>query len=195
MTNQQQIQEWVDRSRQNDTVAFAYLVSEFQFMVFRLAFRLLCDEEEARDMVQETFVKIWMSIDKYDGSCRFSTWVYKITCNTCYDRLRALQRSPAAHFSNIGSAEYDVISANQTIHSAENIEEILTNQELKNLILRFADQLSPKQKLVFTLRDIEGLDVSEVVAITGMSAEKVKHNLYQARKQIKNKIHQIEPDL
>lgn len=81
------------------------------------------------------------------------------------------------------------------IGSGENIEEVLTNRELKDLILRFTRQLSPRQKLVFTLRDIEGLEVSEVVAITGMSAEKVKHNLYQARKQIRNRIHQIEPDL
>lgn len=78
MMNQEQIQELVDRSKRNDTIAFAQLVSEFQAMVFRLAFRLLCDEDEAKDMVQDVFVKIWISIDKYDGSCRFSTWMYKI---------------------------------------------------------------------------------------------------------------------
>lgn len=188
MMNQEQIQELVDRSKLNDTIAFAQLVLEFQIMVFRLAFRLLCDEDETRDMVQETFVKVWMSIDRYDGSCRFSTWIYKIACNTCYDRLRALQRAPSTYSSEVVSLEHNM-------SSEENIEEILVNKELKDLILRFTCQLSPKQKLVFTLRDIEGLEVSEVVAITGMSAEKVKHNLYQARKQIRNKIHQIEPDL
>lgn len=188
MMNQEQIQELVDRSKQNDTIAFGQLVSEFQIMVFRLAFRLLCDEDETRDMVQETFVKVWISIDKFDGSCRFSTWIYKITCNTCYDRLRTLQRTPSTYSSEVTSVEYN-------IRSQENIEEGLTNKELKDLILQFTRQLSPKQKLVFTLRDIEGLEVSEVVAITGMSAEKVKHNLYQARKQIRNKIHQIDPDL
>lgn len=188
MINQEQIQELIDRSKQNDTIAFGQLVSEFQTMVFRLAFRLLCDENETKDMVQETFVKVWISIDKYDGSCRFSTWIYKITCNTCYDRLRALQRSPSAFSSELASVERDM-------KSDENIEEMLTNKELKDLILRFTRQLSPKQKLVFTLRDIEGLEVSEVVAITGMSAEKIKHNLYQARKQIRNRIHQIDPDL
>lgn len=188
MMNQEQIQELVDRSKRNDTIAFAQLVSEFQAMVFRLAFRLLCDEDETKDIVQDVFVKIWVSIDKYDGSCQFSTWIYKITCNTCYDRLRALQRTPLAYSSEVISVEHD-------IGSGENIEEVLTNKELKDLILRFTCQLSPRQKLVFTLRDIEGLEVSEVVAITGMSAEKVKHNLYQARKQIRNRIHQIEPDL
>jgi RNA polymerase sigma-70 factor (ECF subfamily) len=188
MRNQEQIQELIDRSKQNDTAAFAQLVSEFQMMVFRLAFRLLCDEDETRDMVQDVFVKIWLSIDKYDGSCRFSTWIYKIACNTCYDRLRTLHRSPSAYSS-------DAISMHGQMASEENIEEVMTNRELKDLILRFTEQLSPKQKLVFTLRDIEGLEVSEVVIITGMTAEKVKHNLYQARKQIRTKIHQIDPDL
>ncbi|WP_455673405.1 RNA polymerase sigma factor [Phocaeicola sp.] len=188
MMNQEQIKELIDKSRKNDAAAFARLVSEYQGMVFRLAFRLLCDEDETRDMVQETFVKIWLSINKYDGTCRFSTWIYKITCNTCYDRLRALQRSPSAYSSDSACTDWNM-------KSEENIEEVLANKELASLILRFTEELTPKQKLVFTLRDIEGLEVAEVVTITGLSAEKIKHNLYQARKQIRNKIHQIEPDL
>ena len=188
MMNQEQIEELIDRSRQNDTIAFAQLVSEFQKMVFSLAFRLLCNEDETRDMVQEIFVKIWLSLDKYDGRCRFTTWMYKITCNTCYDRLRVLQRSPSAFSS-------DFAPANENWKSEENIEEALVNKELQDLILRFTGDLPPKQKLVFTLRDIEELDVAEVISITGMTAEQIKHNLYQARKQIRAKIHQIETDL
>lgn len=188
MNEQVKIQELIDKSRQNDRTAFARLVSEYQGMVYRLTFRLLCDEDEAMDMVQETFIKIWLSLDKYDGSSRFSTWIYKIACNTCYDRLRTLQRSPS--FYSSVSAPIDC-----NMRSKENIEDILENKELAALIFRFTQELTPKQKLVFTLRDIEGLEVSEVVIITGMTAEKIKHNLYQARKQIRNKIHQIEPDL
>lgn len=71
----------------------------------------------------------------------------------------------------------------------------MVNKELQDLILRFTGDLPPKQKLVFTLRDIEELDVAEVISITGMTAEQIKHNLYQARKQIRAKIHQIETDL
>ena len=62
MMNQEKIQELVNRSQQNDKRAFALLVSEFQPLVFRLAFRLLCDEDEARDITQETFVKVWLSL-------------------------------------------------------------------------------------------------------------------------------------
>ena len=94
MMNQEKIQELVSRSQQDDKRAFALLVSEFQPLVFRLAFRLLCDEEEARDITQETFVKVWLSLKTYNQKNRLSTWLYKITCNTCYDRLRSLRHSP-----------------------------------------------------------------------------------------------------
>ena len=88
MINQEKTLELVDRSQRKDTTAFAQLVTEFQPMVFRLAFRLLCDEDEARDITQETFVKVWLSLKTYNRKNRFSTWLYKITCNACYDRLR-----------------------------------------------------------------------------------------------------------
>ena len=71
----------------------------------------------------------------------------------------------------------------------------MANKELQDLILRFTGDLPPKQKLVFTLRDVEELDVAEVISITGMTAGQIKHNHYQARKQIRAKIHQIETDL
>ena len=93
MINQEKTLELVDRSQRKDTAAFAQLVTEFQPMVFRLAFRLLCDEDEARDITQETFVKVWLSLKTYNRKNRFSTWLYKITCNACYDRLRSLRHS------------------------------------------------------------------------------------------------------
>ena len=156
MMNQEKIQELVSRSQQDDKRAFALLVSEFQPLVFRLAFRLLCDEEEARDITQETFVKVWLSLKTYNQKNRLSTWLYKITCNTCYDR---------------------------------------SNKQLKELILRYTNELSPQQKLVFTLRDVEELEVAEVQIITGLSPEKIKSTLYLARKNIRNKMNQIDPDL
>ena len=70
MMDQKKIQELISRSQQEDAAAFSLLVSTFQPLVFRLAFRLLCDEDEAKDMVQETFVKVWLALGKYNGECR-----------------------------------------------------------------------------------------------------------------------------
>ena len=164
--------------------AFALLVSEFQPLVFRLAFRLLCDEDEARDITQETFVKVWLSLKTYNQENRLSTWLYKITCNTCYDRLRSLRHSPLDNES--------AFSGSVNIPSDDNIEISLSNKQLKELILRYTSELPPQQKLVFMLRDVEEL---EVQTITGLSSEKIKSTLYLARKNIRNKMNQIDPDL
>ena len=184
---QEKIQELVSRSQQDDKRAFALLVSEFQPLVFRLAFRLLCDEEEARDITQETFVKVWLSLKTYNQENRLSTWLYKITCNTCYDRLRSLRHSPLDNES--------AFSDSVNIPSDDHIEISLSNKQLKELILRYTNELPPQQKLVFTLRDVEELEVAEVQIITGLSPEKIKSTLYLARKNIRNKMNQIDPDL
>ena len=187
MMEQERIQVLVDKSRQEDTAAFALLVSEFQPLVFRLAFRLLCNEDEARDMVQETFVKVWLSLGQYNGECRFSTWLYKITCNTCYDRLRSMRHSPLDNSSDA--------STSVDMASGDNIERNVSNKQLKELILKYTDELTPRQRLVFMFRDVEELEVEEVRQITGLSAGKIKTNLYLARKNIRNKMNQTDPDL
>ena len=132
MMNQEKIQELVSRSQQDDKRAFALLVSEFQPLVFRLAFRLLCDEEEARDITQETFVKVWLSLKTYNQENRLSTWLYKITCNTCYDRLRSLRHSPLDNES--------AFSDSVNIPSDDHIEISLSNKQLKELLNAVTDE-------------------------------------------------------
>ena len=151
---QNEIQVLVEKSRRQDASAFALLVAEYQTFVFRLAFRLLCDEEEARDMVQETFLRVWLSLDKYRPEFRFSTWLYRVACNICYDRLRALQHSPAGALSDITFAELPV----------------------------------------FTLRDIEELEIKEIEKITGFTSVQIKANLYLARKSIRKKLNEINKE-
>lgn len=175
---QKQIQELIIRSQRQDTTAFAQLVAEFQPFVFRVAFRLLCNEDEAKDMVQETFIKIWLALDKYNGEARFSTWLYKITCNTCYDRLRSLQ----SHEKESGYS--DTIQ----MASDDDPENCIANKQLKEIILQYTRDLAPQQKLIFILRDVEELDTAEVETITGLSSAQIKSTLYVARQKIRNKI-------
>ena len=177
---QSQIQNLINKSAKGDTKAFALLVGEFQPLVYRLAFRLLCNEDEARDMVQETFVKIWLSIGRYDAKFRFSTWIYKITTNTCYDKLRTLPFS--ADTTDVSTLP---------LASNEDIERHLINRELKELIIALTAELTPAQRLVFTLRDLEELETAEVETVTGLSAAQIKSNLYLARKYIRERIQEL----
>ncbi|WP_339716229.1 sigma-70 family RNA polymerase sigma factor [uncultured Kriegella sp.] len=77
-----------------DTTAFAVLVNRHKNMVFTLAFRMLKNREEAEELAQDTFVKVFRSLEKFKGEAKFSTWVYRITYNGCLDRLKKLKNEP-----------------------------------------------------------------------------------------------------
>ena len=179
--NTEKIEILVERSKQGDMAAFRQLVETCQPFVFRLAFRLLCCEEEAKDIVQETFIRVWLHLNKYHHGARFSTWLYKIACNLCYDRLRAMNRSPGNAVTGIDLSGLDV-------PADHNIEQLVINRNLKEWIIVLTHNLTPKQRLVFTLRDIEGMELEEVKKITGMSGETIKSNLYLARQYIRKRI-------
>ncbi|MDR3094056.1 MAG: sigma-70 family RNA polymerase sigma factor [Bacteroidales bacterium] len=179
-----QMRELIVRCKQGDTKAFGTLMAEFQPLVFRLAFRLLCDDNGAKDMVQEVFIKVWLQINKYNLQYSFSTWIYTITSHLCCDKLRRMKHFPE-------SFQLPDVFSEMDMASSENPETSLINHELKEMILYFTNGLSPKQKLVFTLSDIEELEVDEIIKITGLSAGKIKSNLYLARKQIRDKINAI----
>ena len=96
---QKEIQALVERSRKQDASAFALLVAEYQTFVFRLAFRLLCNEEEARDMVQETFLRVWLSLDKYRPEFRFATLRVIFVMIVCgFYNTRRPERFPILRF-------------------------------------------------------------------------------------------------
>jgi RNA polymerase sigma-70 factor (ECF subfamily) len=174
---QNRIQTLVNKSAEGDTKAFALLVTEFQPLVYRLAFRLFCNEDEAWDMVQETFIKVWLSMGKYDGRSRFSTWIYTITVNTCHDRWRTLQHTVA-----------DADASTLSLISGEEADRALNNRELRELIITLTAGLTPTQRLIFTLRDLEELETPEIETITGLTAAKIKSHLYLARKYIRERI-------
>jgi RNA polymerase sigma-70 factor (ECF subfamily) len=174
---QDQILNYVERCRQGDSAAFRHIAEEYQHLVYTLAFRLLCNEPEARDITQDTFIKVWLNIDRYNGRYRFSTWIYRIACNCCYDLLRSRRGTLSAELTDC-----------ETVTTETGPEEHLLNREMKELIVKFTGELSPKQKIVFTLSEMEGLDVKEITIITGMSPGKIKSNLFLARKYIKSKI-------
>ncbi len=172
----------IERCRCGDRDAFRSVVQTFQPMVFRLAFRLLCDEDEAKDVVQETFIRVWMNIGRYDAAQRFTTWIFTIATRLCLDRLKS-QRFTEPLPDNDDCMEQFM--------SDDSADRSLENQELASIIRRLADGLSPKQRLVFTLICLEGLSSAEVEQITGLDGDKVKSNLYVARKTIREKLKQL----
>ena len=163
-----------------DLASFELLVRQYQPYAFSLAMRFLCNEADASDVVQESFLRVWRHRDRYNPEQKFSTWLYKIVTNLCLDRYRSQKRS-RTWFS---SGDRDVIL--EDLPDERNWESALSNEQLVEIIQTLSQGLSRKQKLVFTLRDLQDLGMEEVVDITGMSVASVKTNLHYARKTIRD---------
>ena len=174
--------ELIIKARQGDTPAFARLVDLNRDYVYRLAFRLLMDTEQAKDVAQETFIRVWKQLHRFQPGKRFSTWIYKITVNLCYDRLRARQRF---HRLFERSDSTDVHIASQVDMEAD-----LIDRERLETVQKFVNSLSPKQRMVFVLRDLEDQDIAEIAALLGISTGAVKTHLYLARKTIREQFQQ-----
>jgi RNA polymerase sigma-70 factor, ECF subfamily len=168
--------------RQGNSVAFAQLVEMHQPYITRIVSRFLFCEEDSREIVQDTFVRIWKHLGDYDGHCRFTTWIYTIAFNLCLDKTKALKRRREERFPlNYESrADYQLEAMDQITHT--------DHVGLGKVVRSLAGQLSTVQRLVFVLRDIQDLPVEEVCRITGFDAGKVKSNLYYARKFIREKL-------
>jgi RNA polymerase sigma-70 factor (ECF subfamily) len=163
-----------------DHSAFKILVEKNQLYAYKLAFRILYDDEEAKDVVQESFIKIWKNIHSYNGKQKFTTWMYKIVTNTAIDRYRTIKKSSKVNFTMVSEAINNLSDKNTLID--------FENRQLGELIKYLADKLPEKQRLVFVLRDLQGMASQEVQEILEISDVKVKSNLYHARKIIKQKL-------
>jgi RNA polymerase sigma-70 factor (ECF subfamily) len=156
---------------------FRKLVEVTSPIAFSVAFRMLGDDELARDIVQETMVTIWQKLSKIKSAEVYKTWIYRIVVNKCYDQLRKKKRCPEFVTSD---KTWAVLSDK----IAENPSAELENRETAQIISFLTNKLSPKQKAVFILSDIEELPHDEISEITGMNKSGIKANLHYARKNI-----------
>ena len=175
----QNFSEILKRCLRGDTSAFREIVREFQEYVFSIALRVLCNEEDANDVVQESFIRVWNNLSRYDSAVKFSTWLYAIVTNLCYDRLRVRKRNRSRTLDDVDA------SLLASIATEHNPEQLYTNKEIAKMISLLTEELPPKQKLVFVLRDLEGLNVREVCGILNLSESSVKTNLVYARRYLR----------
>lgn len=157
---------------QRNEKAFAELVSRYRKRLQRLAYNLLPDRAAADDAVQETFIRLWTHARLYNPLHSVSTWLYTICCRRCYDELRRHRRLRAA----LPQAE-PIIQA-----------DAMEAAELATLLRSIISSLPPKQRVVYQLREVEGLTAEETASATRQSLEQVKANLWAARNTVREKL-------
>jgi RNA polymerase sigma-70 factor (ECF subfamily) len=155
-------------------------VERYQDRAFWVAFNMLGNHEEARDVVQDAFVRVFRAIHRFDFNMSFYTWLYRIVSNLSIDQLRKLKRRRPVRLDDLGDSP-EGLSESQTPH--DNLEEDETKREVRAVL----DQLPPHYKIVLVLRDLEGLSCKEISAVTGASHPTVRWRLHTARKLFKDK--------
>ena len=162
------------------SAALKIIMDRYMSMVSRTSYRILCDRSESEDVTQEVFIKVWRNAASYDERYSVLTWLYRITCNLCFDRLRRRR------FMDLFSIRPSVYESSAP--AAMSPEEDFITKETWAIFCRASQGLSPKQRTVFTLRDLEGLSTEKVASITGMTADQIKSNLHIARKKIRQEL-------
>jgi RNA polymerase sigma-70 factor (ECF subfamily) len=170
-------QEVIEECRKGNLQNFRKLVEMTSPFAFSVAFRMLGDEDQAKDIVQETMVTIWTKLQKIRSAGSFKTWLYRIVINKCYDQLRKKKRNPEF---NTDEKTWALISN----HISEEPTAQMENKETAQIINFLTNKLSPKQKAVFVLSELEEMSNEEIATITGMRKANIKANLHFAREKM-----------
>ena len=174
--------EAVRRVQAGDTEAFEPLVEKYKRKVFRLAYQVLRDQEEALDVSQEAFVKAFRALPAFKGDSAFYTWLFRITMNVALDRKR--QRATRAR--SLGTEDVPPEEWERTAASTDpDPEDVATGVERRERIRKGLDSLSEHHRAIIILSDIEGLQYREIAEVLGIPMGTVMSRLHHARKRLR----------
>ena len=165
-----------------DKAALSELVKKYEQTVYNFAFKICRNTDRAENTMQETFFSMVKSLHQFDGKSKLSTWLYRIVSNHCLMQLRKQRR----HFISIDDDEVfeDNYLADWNTRPFLPVE----NQEIKVILDEAIQKLSPEYRIVFLLRDVEGLSTEETAGIIEISVPAVKSRLHRARAFLRKEI-------
>jgi len=175
----------VEKSKRGDKVAFEQLVRLYSRYVYTNAFFILRDSQEAEDVSQEVFVKVYLSIKNFRGLSSFKTWIRKLTVNTCIDKLRVKSKSLDKKVS-LESFEdnYEIVFTNLD----HNIEKNFITRETVKEVLGIIVEMDETYRIPLILRDLQDYSYIEISDLIKKPIGTVKTNIHRARKIIKEKL-------
>jgi RNA polymerase sigma-70 factor, ECF subfamily len=174
--------ELVRRAQRGDAEAFEVLVRKHQGRVFAVAGGILRNREDVEDIAQQVFVKAYFSLKRFDQRAAFSTWLYKITVNECWDLLRKKKVRPLVYESELSEeqAETYLATEQKTGHGPDVSEQLEVREQLE----RWLDYLEERDRTMLTLKEAQGFTVEEIAEMMGINGNTVKVRLFRARQRI-----------
>lgn len=175
----------VEASRSGDSAAFEELVRRKTGKVFGLCTRMLGNREDAKDVAQLAFVKLWENLDRYDAGYAFDTWLYRMTSNVAIDFIRGRQSRDATLNSSL-----------RLVKTSDDPEQgrAIQHKEVEEVFEEVSKALSPKQKTIFVMHTMEDLQLAEIARILGTKESTVRNHLFNARKTMQKELRRRYPE-
>jgi RNA polymerase sigma-70 factor (ECF subfamily) len=176
-------QELIEIAKSGDRKAMAELVKSYENTVYNFSFKICRNPEKAENTMQETFLSMVKSLSQFDGKSKLSTWLYRIVANHCLMDARKRKNEFVSIDDEDGLYDGSYAADWDSIPS-----DIVENDELKKILDEAIEKLAPEYRIVFMLRDVEGLSTEETGKIMELSVPAVKSRLHRARAFLRKEI-------
>ena len=186
LENTNEEQALVDRAKAGDAQAFSRLVDKYERKIFRLAKHITQNDEDAEDVLQESFLKAYRTWN-FQMQSKFYTWLVRIAVNEALMKLRKRKSDRSVSLDEPHETEEDTVTREIAVWD-DDPEKKFSREELRDILQKAVDQLKPAFRTVFVLRDIEELSTEETAEALGISIPAVKSRLLRARLQLREKL-------
>ena len=184
-------EELMARVAEGDEDAFEILVNRHQTSILNLVYRFIGDRTQAKDLAQEVFIRVWESAKSYEPKAKFTTWIYRITANLCFNELKSSRRRK--WFSFNWSDEDGEHTFEETLSdSAPSAEDLLLEKERSRQISDALQSLPDNQRMAVVLKRYEDLSYQEIAQIIGCSVSAVESLLVRAKRTLQEKMKNFE---
>src|SRR5215470_4443757 len=183
----------VVEAQAGNRAAFEELVRRYDRDVLRLALNLMKRPEDARDVYQEAFLKVYRNLHRFRFECSFYTWLYRIVTNVCLDHLRRRQarpedQAPEIQLNRQEEGISDFFERQREHRPTLDPERSMMGQEIEARIARAMERLSPRERVVFEMKHYQGLKLRAIGDALGTTEETVKNSLFRATRKLRNEL-------
>jgi RNA polymerase sigma-70 factor (ECF subfamily) len=182
----------VRRAKAGDEAAFAELIDRHQSRVYHHALRLMGNTQDAEEVLQDTFLQVYRNLARFEERSRFSTWIYRIATNEALMRLRKASRKREVFLEDVAGP--DEWWGDEIRDFASSPLDDVMDQELREHLQQVLTELPEDYRVVFTMRDIDGLSNAEVAEVLGLSVPAVKSRLHRSRLHLRDRLSRVFRD-
>jgi len=174
-----------------DAEAFEILVNRHQATVLNLIYRFIGDKAQAKDLAQEVFIKVWQAAKTYKPEAKFTTWIYRVSTNVCFNELKSARRKKWFQFLRLGDQHEGSIE-DTFIDGSPSPEDLLLAKEKNRQISDALQSLPDNQRMALVLRRYDNLSYTEIAQIIGCSVSAVESLLVRAKRTLQKKLKNFE---